>query len=137
MPETGGIVAGALVIGGVLGLILRRIPMTTLFAATTDNPWIITALAGAVSTLFLALGKVAQLLLQRTDKSHAELIERLVTSQVAELAGKDAVIAQYQARLEESEARANRYEDRTIKLLEATREAAAVTAKVVAKGGGL
>jgi hypothetical protein len=104
-------------------------------AAATENPWIITALAGAVSTLFLALGKVAQLLLQRNDKAHADLIASKDAATAEALALKDALITQWRERYEDESARANRYEDRTIKLLEATREAAAVTAQVVAKRG--
>jgi hypothetical protein len=49
-----------------------------LIAAAADTPYIVVALCGAVSALFLALGKLATLLLSRTDKANAEIVRKAV-----------------------------------------------------------
>src|SRR5436189_1428490 len=159
MLETGavaGIITAAIALGGILGLILRRIPLGVILAATSDNPYIVVALCGAVSVLFGALGKVALVLLERTDKSHAELIASVLKSHLEELAakdeiitamarahmealaGKDAINAVTQTRCEEWEQRANRYESLAMRTAEAAREAAqvahVVTEAVVKRG---
>jgi hypothetical protein len=100
--------------------------MDVIIAATADNPYIVVALCGAVSTLFVALGKVALTLLDRSDKAHAELVLSMSTAHAAELIGKDALLASTQTRCDEWEQRANRYEMLVMRSLEAAREAAAV-----------
>lgn len=69
-------------VGGIVGIFVRlTLRMHPFFgaiiAATTDNPFIITALCGAVSVLFGALTKVALELMRRTDKAHAEIVNGL------------------------------------------------------------
>jgi hypothetical protein len=100
-------------------------------AAATENPWIVTALAATVSTLFVALGKVAQLLLQRSDKAHADLVASMIAAHGEALAGKDAVIAAKDSRCNELEQRADRYETLVLRSLEAAREAAHVANQAV------
>lgn len=113
-------------IGGVMGFIVRLLLShgMRIFAAATENPYIITVLIGAIGTLFGGLTYVAKLLLERSDKSHA-----------AELAGKDALIALQAVRLTESEQRSDRYENLVLRSLDAATEAAHVASQVV-RGNG-
>jgi hypothetical protein len=99
--------------------------MAALFAAVApDSPYFVLALFGAISALFLALGKVAQLLLARTDKAHE-------AEKASIVAGKDAVIAEMRAQLAESEARVERYEALALRLLHATEETTQVAREAV------
>jgi hypothetical protein len=98
--------------------------MAALFAVAPDNPYLLTTAFGAISTLFLALAKVAQLLLARTDKAHE-------AEKASIVAGKDAVIAEMRAQLAESEARVERYEALALRLLHATEETTQVAREAV------
>jgi hypothetical protein len=119
-------ILAAMGVGGVMGLITRLMLShgLRLIAAATENPYIITVLIGAIGTLFGGLTYVAKLLLERSDKSHA-----------AELAGKDALIAEKQQRLTESEQRSDRYENLVLRSVEAANEAAHLASQVV-RGNG-
>jgi hypothetical protein len=113
-------------IGGVVGLIARILTShgLRLFAAAAENPYIVTVLIGAIGTLFGGLTYVAKLLLERTDKAHLEVLK-----------GKDALIAQVEARLTESEQRSDRYENLVLRSLDAAKEAAHVASQAV-RGNG-
>lgn len=120
--------------------------MPPFIAAATENPltW-----ASAILGLCGAISYLSKLLLQRTDKAHADEIVRMIASHaemiaqqdrahVEALAGKDAINAVTQMRCEEWEQRANRYEALVIRTADAAREAAqvahVVTDAVVKRG---
>jgi hypothetical protein len=119
-------ILAAMGVGGMMGLITRLMLSHGLriVAAATENPYIVTVLIGAIGTLFGGLTYVAKLLLERTDKAHLEVLK-----------GKDALIAQVEARLTESEQRSDRYENLVLRSLDAAKEAAHVASQVVTERG--
>jgi hypothetical protein len=120
-------------IGGVMGLFTRIMLShgVRIVAAATDNPYVVTMLVGAVTALFGSLTWVAKLLLQRTDKAHADLIASMIAAHIDAMAGKDAVIAATEARCDEMEQRASRYETLVLRSIDAAKEAAHVATAVV------
>jgi hypothetical protein len=100
-------------------------------AAATENPYIITVLIGAIGTLFGGLTYVAKLLLQRSDKAQADLIATMIAANIEALKGKDAVIAATEARCDEMEQRATRYETLVLRSIDAAKEAAHVATAIV------
>lgn len=70
-----------------------------MFAAITDQSYVISTLVAAVSFLFAALGKVALELIKRGDRAHEEIIEqwrlRLVDSEARAEEWRNLAIEEY------------------------------------------
>jgi hypothetical protein len=114
-------------IGGVVGLIARVFLMRVFLdgaPAASDIFGLLLGNAGLLVALIIALISVVR----------GDWVPR--KSHESALAGKDALITQYEARLTESEQRSDRYETLVLRSLDAATEAAHVASQAVTERGG-
>jgi hypothetical protein len=93
---------------------------------TAEVPYTVAILVSAVAALFAALGKMALILLQRTDRAHEAEKQTIVAAYTERLVEKDE-------ECERERERAKIYEQYTLRLLEAARAATSVATDAIAK----